>query len=201
MKRIENASAKELRRIRRIIGEAFVTNALFHEFGSPDERRPLVMLYMSAYTDYVISSKALYGTNDGTSFLGLQYSEGAPLMPQLKLLFRLIAQLPFSRLIKLLRHIRQIADGNKQYASKPHMDILMAAVHPKAQGKGHASQLIRFAQQQAAAKQVPLLADTDMKQYIEQVYLLPQIQSRSGETTGAAFRFCPALQKCHINVT
>ena len=56
MKLVENISEKELNRIKRIIGEAFVTNELFHEFGDIEERRPLVMRYMSVYVNFVYES-------------------------------------------------------------------------------------------------------------------------------------------------
>lgn len=162
-----NPTKKRRRSIQRTIGEAFVTNELFREFGSIGERRPLVMRYMSVYVDFVLESKALYATDDGAGFIGLQYSENAPVLPQIKMLCRLFTSLPFSKIRKMLRHIRQIADTNKKYAEKPHIDILMAAVRKKAQGKGYATQLVRFAQDMAAQKNVPLLADTDMKQYAE----------------------------------
>ena len=97
MKLAENLSERELRKIRHVIGEAFITNELFHEFGSIEERRPLVMRYMAAYVDSVYESKALYATDDGLGFIGLQYSKEAPVIPQLRLLFRLFMRLPFGK--------------------------------------------------------------------------------------------------------
>ena len=167
MKLIENISEKKLNTIRHIIGEAFVTNELFHEFGSIEERRPLVMDYMSAYVDYVYESKALYSTNDGMGYIGLLYSKEAHVIPQIKMLCRLFIRLPFRKIQRLLGHIRQIADGNKRYASTPHIDVLMVAVNKEAQGKGYATKLIGFAKQTAKNKNVPLLVDTDMKNYAE----------------------------------
>ncbi len=167
MKHAENLSEKELRKIRHIIGEAFVTNELFHEFGDIEERCPLVMRYMSAYVDFVYESKALYATDDGMGFIGLQYSKDAPVIPQFRLLFRLFMRLPFGKIRKLLRHIKQIANENKRYASKPHIDVLMVAVNQKAQGRGYATKLVKFAKETAEQKQVPLLVDTDLKQYAE----------------------------------
>ena len=38
MKLVVNPSEKELRKMKHIIGEAFVTNELFHEFGGIAER-------------------------------------------------------------------------------------------------------------------------------------------------------------------
>ena len=43
----------------------------------------------------------------------------------------------------------------------------MVCVDPDHQGKGIASELIRFAKEQADAKGIPLLFDTDMKAYAE----------------------------------
>ncbi len=163
----ENLSEKELKRIRFLIGDAFVTNELFHELGAIEERRPLVLKYMAAYVDYVYEAKSLYMTEDGCGFIGLQYSEKAPILPQLKMLIRIFYCLPFKKLRKMLRHIGQIADTNQKYAKRPHIDVLMAAVVKSSQGKGYAKQLIMFAKKTAAKRNVPLLIDTDMKAYAE----------------------------------
>lgn len=163
MKRVENISEKELNKIKRLIGSAFVTNELFREFGSPDERRTLVLKYMSAYVDYVYESKSLFSSDDGIGFICLQYSENAPVFPQIKLLCRLFVRIPFTK----GNTAKQIANGNKHYASKPHIDILMVAVDKNAQGKGYATKLVSFAKQMAKRQNVPLPADTDMKNYAE----------------------------------
>ena len=97
IKRVENISEKELKKIKRLIGSAFVTNELFREFGSPDERRTLVLKYMSAYVDYVYESKSLFSSDDGIGFICLQYSENAPVFPQIKLLCRLFVRIPFTK--------------------------------------------------------------------------------------------------------
>lgn len=167
MKLVKNISREELNMIKHTIGEAFITNELFHEFGSIEERRPLVIKYMDAYVDFVYEAKMLYSTNDGMGYIGLQYSKEAPVIPQIKMLCRLFIRLPFSKIRRLLGHIRQIADGNKRYASKPHIEVLLAAVKKEVQGKGYATKLISFAQQMSKKKNVPLLADTDMKNYAE----------------------------------
>ena len=167
MKLVKNISEAELNTIKHIIGEAFITNELFYEFGSIEERRQLVMKYMTAYVDFVYESKALYSTNNGMGYIGLQYSKAAAVIPQIKMLCRLFIRLPFSKIKRLLGHIRQIADGNKKYASKPHIEVLMAAVNKDAQGKGYAKKLIDFAKQMAKKKNVPLLVDTDMRNYAE----------------------------------
>ena len=48
---VEKVSKTELDELKRMIGEAFVTNELFHEFGDIDSRRALVMKYMDIYTE------------------------------------------------------------------------------------------------------------------------------------------------------
>ena len=164
---MEDLSEKQLRKIHYMIGNAFVSNELFHEFGSTEERRPLVMKYMSAYVDYVYESKALYCTDDGKGFIGLQYSENAQVIPQLKMLWKIFMRIPFGKLKKMLGHISQIADANKIYAERPHVDVLMVAVDKRAQGKSYATKLIDFAKEFARQKNVPLLVDTDMKSYAE----------------------------------
>lgn len=167
MKLAENLSEKQLKRIRYMIGDAFVSNELFHEFGSIEERRPLVLRYMAAYADYVYESKALYCTEDGKGFIGLQYSEDAPALPQLKMLWKIFLRIPFGRLRKMLGHVSQIANANEKYAEKPHVEVLMVAVDRQSQGKGYATKLIDFAKEFAIQKNVPLLVDTDMKDYAE----------------------------------
>ena len=167
MKQLRSISERTMKKIRFIIGDAFVSNELFHEFGCIAERRSLVMRYMSAYVDFVYEANALYATDDGLGYIGLQYSMDSALIPQIKMLIRLFTGIPLGKIRKLLGYISQIANENKRYASKPHIDVLMVAVNKKAQGKGYATQLIRFAKEMARKKKVPLLVDTDMKQYAE----------------------------------
>ena len=69
MKLVENIPQKELVRIKRIVGEAFITNELFHEFGTVEERKDLVIKYMDIYVDYVYESKALYQNSNGSAFI------------------------------------------------------------------------------------------------------------------------------------
>ena len=54
---VEKVSKTELDEVKRMIGEAFVTNELFHEFGDMDSRRELVLKYMDIFTDYVYESR------------------------------------------------------------------------------------------------------------------------------------------------
>jgi GNAT superfamily N-acetyltransferase len=167
MKLAESLTEKQLRKIRRVIGEAFVSNELFHEFGNIKERRQLVLKYMAAYVDQVYETRSLYMTADGLGFIGLKFSEDNFALSQMKMLWRIFLRLPFRKLKRMLGHISQIADENRRYANSPHIDILMVAVDKHAQGKGYSTKLISFAQDMAKEKGVPLLADTDMKSYAE----------------------------------
>ncbi|WP_026523168.1 hypothetical protein [Butyrivibrio sp. MB2005] len=54
--RVEHISEKQLEKIRILVGEAFVTNDFFHNWGSIDERREDVMKYMALY----VGSKFLF---------------------------------------------------------------------------------------------------------------------------------------------
>ncbi len=164
---LEEVSAKQLAEIKTMIGEAFVTNELFHEFGDIDSRRELVLKYMDIYTDYVYQSKALYITEDHKGVIGLLHSRKAPVAPQLKMLVRLLRVIPFRVLKKYMAHVKQIADSNKQYASKPHIDTLFVCVDKNCQGKGYARHLVEFAMKYAKEENVPLLFDTDMHQYAQ----------------------------------
>ena len=122
IKLISNVSKNELAKIKQMIGEAFITNELFHEFGDINERKELVMKYMDIYTDYVYESKALYGTEDYKGVVGFVHSKKAPIYPQVKMLIRLLKVIPFKILKKCMLHIKQIADSNRAYAAKPHID-------------------------------------------------------------------------------
>ena len=72
---VEKVSKTELDELKRMIGEAFATNELFHEFGDIDSRRALVMKYMDIYTDYVYESVALYVTEDRKGAIGYLHSK------------------------------------------------------------------------------------------------------------------------------
>lgn len=187
IKLLTDVSQKELDEIKNMIGEAFVTNELFHEFGNVEDRRELVMEYMNIYTDYVYESKALYVTEDRKGVVGFIHSKKAPVLPQIKMLIRLMKAIPFKILKKYMSHIKQIADANKQYATKPHIDILFVCVDKEYQGKGYVKHLVEVAKEYAKKEQVPLLFDTDMEQYA-QIYqhygceLYNQITASNGVT-------------------
>lgn len=165
MKLVENISKEELKRISGIIGEAFVTNELFHEFGSVDARRDLVLKYMDAYVTCVYESKALYQSDDGGAFIGLAYSDEKCLKPQLKMLFRILHVIPFRINRRFLNHIKQISNANKQFTKSTYLEILMVCVDKRYQGQGRARKLVDFAKEKAIKRNVPLLFDTDMEDY------------------------------------
>ena len=46
IQKVEHLSAEQLNKVQVIVGEAFVSNELFHNWGSEDESRDDVMRYM-----------------------------------------------------------------------------------------------------------------------------------------------------------
>ena len=52
IRKLEGLSEGELGKIRLLVGEAFVSNELFHNWGSEDERREDVLKYMKVYVDF-----------------------------------------------------------------------------------------------------------------------------------------------------
>lgn len=148
-----------------MIGEAFVFNELFHEFGDINTRRELVFKYMDIYLDYVYESKALYATDDRKGVIGFISSKKASVFPQIKMLVRLLLAIPFKTTKKYLEHVKQISNSNSLYASKPHIDILLVCVNKEYQGKGYAKFLVQTAKEYAVKEQLPLLFDTDMERY------------------------------------
>ena len=164
---LEDVSKDELSEIKKMVGEAFVTNELFHEFGNVNDRKELVMKYMDIFTDYVYESKALYATEDHKGVVGFLHSKKAPVFPQMKMLFRLLKVIPFKTLKKYMTHVKQISNSNKQYATKPHIDILFVCVDKEYQGKGYARHLVEAAKKYAESEKVPLLFDTDMEKYAQ----------------------------------
>lgn len=161
----ENISKYELGEIKRMIGEAFVTNELFHEFGDINTRKELVLRYMDIYLDYVYESGALYTTDDRKGAIGFISSKKAPVFPQVKMLIRLLFAIPFKNMKRFLGHVKQISNSNSLYASKPHIDILFVCVNKECQGNGYAKFLVQTAKEYAVKEQLPLLFDTDMEKY------------------------------------
>ena len=62
---------------------------------------------------------------------------------------------------------KQIGRSNEKYAKERHIDALMVCVDKEHQGQGIASELVAFAKNMADDLGVPLLFDTDMKDYAD----------------------------------
>lgn len=163
--KVTGLTEEELNRIRSLIGESFVTNELFHNWGSLEERRDDVMRYMSIYTDFVYEAGELYSNEDGTGFIGLEDSAHAAQWPQIRMLCRMLVRIRFSKIKSLMKFIKQIEGSNAKYAKRRHIDALMVCVDKDHQGKGVATELINFAKDMAKKEGVPLLFDTDMEAY------------------------------------
>lgn len=167
IRRAENLSKEQLKRIRALVGEAFVGNELFHNWGSIEERREDVLKYMSLYVDYVYRSGELYVNDDLTGFIGLEDSENAPKLRLLGMLIKMLFRIGTSRIKSLLQYADQLSGANGQYAKQRHIDALMVCVDKEHQGKGIASELVAFAKNMSDEKNLPLLFDTDMKAYAD----------------------------------
>ncbi len=165
MEKVENISDAELKEIKNLIGEAFITNELFHEFGNIQERKHLVMAYMDAYVEYVYKANLLYRTKDKKGYIGLAFTGEESFLLKIKMLFKMLRNIPFKTLKKFIKHIKQITGGNAEYQNKPHIDVLLVCVNKENQGEGIAKKLVEYAKNMASEKDVPLLFDTDMKNY------------------------------------
>lgn len=165
MKLVENLSKEQLKEISSQIGEAFVTNDLFHEFGTINDRKELVLKYMDACVTCVYESKTLYCSDDHKGYIGLAYSDNKKMLPQIKMLFKLIWRLPFPITKKFLGHIKQIIHGNEAYTKNTYLEILMVCVRKEYQKQGVTRELFEFAQRKAKDRMVPMLVDTDMEDY------------------------------------
>ena len=167
IKKVEHLSKYQLKKIRELIGEAFVTNELFHDWGSYDERHDDVMTYLSLYVDYVYRAGELYANEDLTGFIGLEDSAHARKLPQIWMLIRMMAKIRRSRLKSLLNYADQIRGANAEYAKQRHLDVLMVCVDKKYQGQGIATELVEYAKNMSDELDIPVLFDTDMKDYAE----------------------------------
>ena len=165
IKKVENLSKSQLKKIRTLIGEAFVTNELFHNWGTLDERREDVMTYLALYVDYVYKAGELYANEDLTGFIGLEDSAHAHKLPQIWMLIRMMAKIRRSRLKSLLNYADQIRGANAEYAKQRHLDVLMVCVDKKYQGQGIATELVEYAKNMSDELDIPVLFDTDMKDY------------------------------------
>ena len=167
IRRAENLSKEQLDSIRRMVGEAFVSNELFHNWGTKEERREDVLKYMSLYVDYVYRSGELYVNDDLTGFIGLEDSAHSPKLRLLVMLIKMYFRIGSSRIKSLLRYADQLSGANGEYARQRHIDALMVCVDKNHQGKGIASELVAYAKKMSDEKHLPLLFDTDMKAYAD----------------------------------
>ena len=162
---VKDLTDEQLDRIRKMIGEAFVTNELFHNWGTVEERREDVIRYMAIYVDCVYRSGELYSNEELTAFIGLEDSTSIPVCPKIKMILKMMTSIRFSKVKSLLNFAKQIERSNAKYAKQPHIDALMVCVDKDHQGEGLATELINFAKATADSKCVPLLFNTDMKDY------------------------------------
>ena len=163
--KVKDLTDEQLDRIRKMIGEAFVTNELFHNWGTVEERREDVIRYMAIYVDCVYHSGELYSNEELTAFIGLEDSTSIPVWPKIKMMLKMMTSIRFSKVKSLLNFAKQIESSNAKYAKQPHIDALMVCVDKDHQGEGLATELINFAKATADSKGAPLLFDTDMKDY------------------------------------
>ena len=165
--RVESISEGQLRQISRLIGEDFVTNDLFLNWGSVSQRHDDVLKYMEIYVDYTYRTGELYANEDLSGFIGLEDTGSLPVFPRLKMIARLFRAFGWKKVQSLLGFVRQISRSNALYARQRQLDVLMVCVDPKHHGKGIATELVFFAKDQAKEKGIPLLIDTDMRDYAD----------------------------------
>lgn len=163
--KLKQLSKEELNKIKQIIGEAFISNELFHNWGSEDERKEDVMKYMSIFVDYAYKTGNLYSTSDMTGFIGLEDTKHLFIFARIKMILKMLTRIKKSRVKLLLEYIKQINKSNEIYKNTRHLDTLMVCVKKEEQGKGIAKELIDFAKEKANNLEIPLLFDTDMEGY------------------------------------
>ena len=185
--KIQKLSKIELKVIKGIIGEAFVSNELFHNWGSEKERYEDVMKYMDAYVQYVYKSKQLYANDAYIAFIGIEDSRHPHRFRKLMMLIKMIFKIKYSRLKMILNYANQISSSNQKYSKKAHLECAMLCVKKDYQKMGYASELIEFAIRQAQKEKIPMLFDTDVKEYKEMyehfgITCYNQIKANNGVT-------------------
>lgn len=162
-----NLTKEQLKRISSAVGEAFVSNELFHNWGSVEERREDVLKYMSLYVDYVYRSGELFVNDEMTGVIGLEDSAHSPKLRLLWMLIKMLVMIRSPRIKSLLQYADQLSGANGHYAKQRHIDALMVCVDKDHQGKGIASELVAYAKNMSDDMHLPLLFDTDMKEYAD----------------------------------
>ena len=142
IKKAGNLSKEQLAYIRETIGEAFVSNEMFHNWGTEDERHDNVLKYMSIYVDYIYRTGELYVNEDLTGFIGLEDSAYAPVFPRIGMILKMFMKIPFARIKSFLHFANQVSRSNERYAKQRHLDALMVCVDKQMQGHGIAFELI-----------------------------------------------------------
>ena len=165
--KLKNITPEQLNNISKSIGEAFVTNEMFRNWGSIEERHDDVITYMSIYVDYVYHAGELYSNEDMTGFIGLEDTVRKPILLRLKMLFRMIRRLRFSRIRSLMNFVKQIDKADNLFVNKRHIDTLMVCVKKDHLGQGIATELVEFAKKKAKINGIPLLFHTDMPSYAQ----------------------------------
>lgn len=165
--KVENITEEQLEKIRVLVGDAFVTNELFHNWGTVSERREDVMKYMALYVDCVYHSGGLYANENFTGFIGLEDSGNAHKLPKIKMLLKMLTNIKFSKIKSLVGFAKQIGRSNEKYAKQRHLDVLMVCVDKDCQGRGIASELVTYAKNMSDELHIPILFDTDMKPYAQ----------------------------------
>ena len=123
--KVEMLTNAQLEHIRQIVGEAFVTNELFHNWGTEEERRNDVLKYMGIYVDYVYRAGELYANENMTGFIGLEDSYHKPVWPQIRMIFKMLVKIRLSKVKSLLAFAKQISVSNERYAKQRHFEALM----------------------------------------------------------------------------
>ena len=165
IKKLQNITPEQLNNISNIIGEAFVTNEMFRNWGSIEERHDDVLTYMSIYVDYVYHAGELYSNEDMTGFIGLEDTARKPILLRIIMIIKMLIRLRFSRIRSLMNFVKQIDKADNLFVNKRHIDTLMVCVKKDHQGKGIASELVNYAKRKAKINGIPLLFHTDMPSY------------------------------------
>ena len=165
IKKLQNITPEQLNNISNIIGEAFVTNEMFRNWGTLEERHDDVITYMSIYVDYVYHAGELYSNEDMTGFIGLEDTARKPILLRIKMIIKMLIRLRFSRIRSLMNFVKQIDKADNLFVNKRHIDTLMVCVKKDHQGKGIASELVNYAKRKAKINGIPLLFHTDMSSY------------------------------------
>ena len=165
--KINKLSNLELTLIKDIIAEAFVSNELFHSWGTMEERYEDVVKYMRIFVTYVYKSKQLYANDTYTAFIALEDSKKQKKFLKLMMLIKMIFSIKWKKIKKILNFANEVSSANQKYSKYRHLDCQMLCVKAGYQGMGLARELVDFAKYSAEKMNIPLLVDTDMKEYKE----------------------------------